>query len=110
MNAYLQGFLWGKSEHEQALVDPYHKLHITADSLTRPRHPATQQVSRLPLGDGHYVSYIRLHYFSSGATTKLRQLVADAEADSDVAGFILDLRNNPGGCLVGGWWVVGWLM
>jgi hypothetical protein len=44
------------------------------------------------------VQYVRLHYFTHEATAGLAQVVASAEAEGQhVAGYVLDLRNNPGG-------------
>ncbi|BDA50336.1 Carboxyl-terminal-processing peptidase 1, chloroplastic [Coccomyxa sp. Obi] len=40
--------------------------------------------------------YVRMHYVSSSATRQMASLLRRGQKD-DVAGFILDLRNNPGG-------------
>lgn len=39
----------------------------------------------------------RLHYFSHETTSGLSKVVAAAEAEGGVAGYVLDLRNDPGG-------------
>lgn len=39
----------------------------------------------------------RLHYFSHETTSGLYSVVSAAEADGHVAGYVLDLRNDPGG-------------
>lgn len=39
----------------------------------------------------------RLHYFSHETTSGLYDVVTSAEADGRVAGYVLDLRNDPGG-------------
>ena len=45
--------------------------------------------------DGRLVQYIRLHYFSSKATRQFTQAMQAGERQQ-VAGYVLDLRNNPG--------------
>jgi C-terminal processing protease CtpA/Prc len=60
--------------------------------------PCCLQEAQLPLPDGRVVQYVRLHYFTHEATAGLAQVVASAEAEGQhVAGYVLDLRNNPGG-------------
>lgn len=44
------------------------------------------------------VGYIRLTEFSSHAASQMRRAIADLE-EQNVAGFVLDLRGNPGGLL-----------
>lgn len=39
----------------------------------------------------------RLNYFCHDTTSGLEAVVSAAEADGRVAGYVLDLRNNPGG-------------
>lgn len=58
--------------------------------------PALRE-AHLPLADGRFVQYVRLHYFSHETTSGLYDVVAAAEADGRVAGYVLDLRNDPGG-------------
>ena len=48
---------------------------------------------------GTLVSYLRLHYFSSQASKDLAAAILDGER-LGVDGYILDLRNNPGGTLI----------
>lgn len=55
------------------------------------------QEAQLPLPDGRFVQYARLHYFSHDTTAALTAVVSGAEADGRVAGYLLDLRNDPGG-------------
>ncbi len=45
--------------------------------------------------DGRPVQYIRLHYFSSQATRQFTQAMQAGERQH-VAGYVIDLRNNPG--------------
>ena len=51
--------------------------------------------------EGDDVGYIRITQFNEQATTGLKKAIADLSAqDGDkIKGFILDLRNNPGGLL-----------
>jgi carboxyl-terminal processing protease len=44
------------------------------------------------------ILHIRLSQFSSGATTQIRQFIADAR-DRGLRGVVMDVRNNPGGLL-----------
>ena len=48
------------------------------------------------LADGPTVSYLRLHYFSSEGTRAFVDAINMAEYWG-VEGYIVDLRNNPGG-------------
>ncbi|KAH9558645.1 hypothetical protein CY35_06G018600 [Sphagnum magellanicum] len=50
----------------------------------------------LDTGDGHLVAYLRLHYFTHEGTKKMAAAIREGEA-LGVDGYILDLRNNPGG-------------
>ncbi|MDX2271219.1 MAG: S41 family peptidase [Cyanobacteriota bacterium] len=47
---------------------------------------------------GETVAYIRLNQFNGNAAQEVKQAIVAAEAQP-VAGYILDLRNNPGGLL-----------
>lgn len=62
-----------------------------------PLPSAVLQETQLPLPDGRVVQYARLHYFSHEATAALSAVVASAEAEGRVAGYVIDLRNDPGG-------------
>jgi C-terminal processing protease CtpA/Prc len=44
-----------------------------------------------------FAPHRRLHYFSHETTSGLYNVVSSAEADGGVAGYVLDLRNDPGG-------------
>ncbi|MCO5574915.1 hypothetical protein L7F22_028710 [Adiantum nelumboides] len=46
--------------------------------------------------NGRLVAYIRLHYFTHDGTKKMASAIREGEA-LGVDGYILDLRNNPGG-------------
>ncbi|KAF8072837.1 CBR1 [Scenedesmus sp. PABB004] len=58
---------------------------------------ACLQETQLRLPDGRVVECVRLHYFSHDATTALAGIIAAAEAEGRVAGYVIDLRNDPGG-------------
>jgi carboxyl-terminal processing protease len=67
-------------------------------TLTRARieiHPVRYSVKEA--GDGP-IGYIRLTQFSSNASSEMEEAIEDLESQ-DVAGYILDLRSNPGGLL-----------
>lgn len=57
--------------------------------------PAPDVQTMLKMLDGRLVQYIRLHYFSSQATRQFTQAMQAGERQQ-VAGYVLDLRNNPG--------------
>ena len=60
-------------------------------------HPVRQSVQKSPIGE---VGYIRLNQFSANAASEMRSAIKDLE-QKNVAGYILDLRSNPGGLLYG---------
>lgn len=62
------------------------------------REQATQHTAewRLYQGRTERLGYIRLPDFSMGSAEALRQVLAEAE-ESGAKGFVLDLRDNPGG-------------
>ncbi|KAG0567495.1 hypothetical protein KC19_7G139300 [Ceratodon purpureus] len=82
------------------------ELLIAGENLKTP--PRTVMVERrnLPLpplqlhmidaGNGRMVAYMRLHYFTHEGTKKMASAIREGEA-LGVDGYILDLRNNPGG-------------
>jgi carboxyl-terminal processing protease len=59
-------------------------------------HPVRYSYQNTPIGG---VGYIRLNQFSANAATEMRNAIKDLEK-KQVAGYILDLRNNPGGLLL----------
>lgn len=59
-----------------------------------PQPPLKQALIGLP--DGPTVGYLRLHYFSSEGTTAFTDALRFGEFYG-VAGWLIDLRNNPGG-------------
>ncbi len=58
-------------------------------------HPVRYNVQKSPVGD---IGYIRLTQFSAPAVKEMRDAIRKLEAQN-VAGYILDLRSNPGGLL-----------
>jgi carboxyl-terminal processing protease len=58
-------------------------------------NPVRTRFFELPQGS---VAYIRLSQFNGNAAAQVRQAIQAAEAQG-VRGYILDLRNNPGGLL-----------
>ncbi|MDJ0733402.1 MAG: S41 family peptidase [Nostocaceae cyanobacterium] len=66
--------------------------------ITRARieiHPVDYSLRRTPAGT---VGYIRLKQFSANASKEMRDAIKDLEKKK-VSGYVLDLRNNPGGLL-----------
>lgn len=58
-------------------------------------HPVRYSYQKSPTGG---VGYIRLNQFSANAAAEMRSAIKDLEK-KQVAGYILDLRSNPGGLL-----------
>lgn len=58
-------------------------------------HPVRASSSQSPVGE---IGYIRLTQFSANAAAEMRQAIKDSNK-KNVAGYILDLRSNPGGLL-----------
>ncbi|MEW5308468.1 MAG: hypothetical protein WDW38_000428 [Sanguina aurantia] len=53
------------------------------------------QTTQLQLPDGRTASYLRVNYISSAGTREVQRAVSNS-ATNGSAGFIIDLRNNPG--------------
>ncbi|KOP24833.1 peptidase S41 [Hapalosiphon sp. MRB220] len=67
-------------------------------TITRARieiHPVQFSQKQTPVGN---VGYIRLKQFSSNAAKEMRDAIKNLES-KQVSGYVLDLRNNPGGLL-----------
>ncbi|TBR57360.1 S41 family peptidase [Mastigocladus laminosus UU774] len=67
-------------------------------TITRARieiHPVEFSQKQTPVGN---VGYIRLKQFSSNAAKEMRDAIRNLES-KQVSGYVLDLRNNPGGLL-----------
>jgi carboxyl-terminal processing protease len=62
-------------------------------------NPVRSEVRKAP--DGSQLGYIRLAQFNANATKDLKTAIETLEAQK-VKGYILDLRNNPGGLLQAG--------
>ncbi|MEO1429186.1 MAG: carboxyl-terminal processing protease CtpC [Cyanobacteria bacterium J06633_8] len=58
-------------------------------------HPVDYSVKQTPAGK---TGYIRLKTFSANASKEMREAIRDLEK-KNVDGYVLDLRNNPGGLL-----------
>ena len=58
-------------------------------------HPVSYSQKQTPAGN---VGYIRLKQFSANASKEMREAIRDLEK-KNVDGYLLDLRNNPGGLL-----------
>ena len=58
-------------------------------------HPVRARTQTSPMGE---IGYIRLTQFSAQAAQEMRKAIVDLEKEK-VAGYILDLRSNPGGLL-----------
>jgi carboxyl-terminal processing protease len=48
---------------------------------------------------GPNIGYIRLNSFTNRASKEIAEAIEDLKKDNELAGIILDLRNNPGGLL-----------
>lgn len=67
-------------------------------TITRARieiHPVEFSEKQTPAGN---IGYIRLKQFSANAAKEMRDAIRNLES-KQVAGYVLDLRNNPGGLL-----------
>ncbi|NMF83919.1 carboxyl-terminal processing protease CtpA [Nodosilinea sp. P-1105] len=73
-----------------------HQVSLTRDVITlNPVYADVKTVGDRPLG------YLRLSQFNGNAADSLAQAIRD-QAAQGVEGYILDLRNNPGGLLQAG--------
>ena len=70
-------------------------------NLTRERINLNPVFSELRFEDDHRIGYIRLGQFNGNAVEDVRTALIDLE-QQEAAGYILDLRNNPGGLLQAG--------
>ena len=62
-------------------------------------NPVVTKTQYLPSGEE--IGYVRLSQFNGNAVEDMRQALAELE-QREIAGYILDLRNNPGGLLQAG--------
>ena len=58
-----------------------------------------QSVSSKIIGDGENIGYIRLKSFNENSDKQFLKSVKKFEKNSNITGYVLDLRNNPGGLL-----------
>jgi carboxyl-terminal processing protease len=71
-------------------------------NLTRDRITLNPVYAKLkPQDDGTKIGYIRLTQFNANATVEMAHAISQLEEDG-AEGYILDLRNNPGGLLQAG--------
>ncbi|MGD1949631.1 MAG: carboxyl-terminal processing protease CtpA [Leptolyngbyaceae cyanobacterium] len=70
-------------------------------NLTRELINLNPVFSELHSENGHSVGYIRLGQFNGNAVVDIRTALTELE-QQNAAGYILDLRNNPGGLLQAG--------
>ncbi|MCX7594571.1 MAG: S41 family peptidase [Fischerella sp.] len=86
--------------------EPGTKVHLTIlrngqqkqFTITRARieiHPVEYSQKQTPAGN---IGYIRLKQFSANAAKEMRDAIKNLE-NKQVSGYVLDLRNNPGGLL-----------
>ncbi|MCM1985141.1 S41 family peptidase [Lyngbya confervoides] len=76
--------------------------HVSKVSIRRDRielHPVQTDLRTLP--EGGSLAYIQLNQFNANAAPKMREAIDQMEKQQ-VRGYILDLRNNPGGLLQAG--------
>jgi carboxyl-terminal processing protease len=62
-------------------------------------HPVQAERRKLP--SGQQIGYIRLNQFNANATQEMQVTLTEMQR-AGVAGYVLDLRNNPGGLLQAG--------
>lgn len=92
----------------QHQVDPPRTLTLTRAAIAI--NPVRTQL--IPdLVAGRPLAYIRLNQFNGNATQQVEEAIRAGE-DQQVAAYILDLRNNPGGLLqaaieIGQFWLAG---
>lgn len=67
---------------------------IVLERRALPLPPLRMQM--INVEDGRLVAYMRLHYFTHDGTKRMASAIREGEA-LGVDGYILDLRNNPGG-------------
>ncbi len=84
-------------KNRNGVLQPLEEVVLTRDRIEL--HPVRSEVRQGPQQEN--IAYIRLNQFNANATREMRQAIQDLERQG-VAGYILDLRNNPGGLLQAG--------
>lgn len=69
--------------------------------IVRDRISLNPVIAQLQETEGHKVGYIRLNQFNANATAEVAHTISRFESQG-AEGYILDLRNNPGGLLQAG--------
>lgn len=83
-------------------IKPQNQDQITVYHLKRDRLSLSSVIARLDDSNPDFpVGYLRLNQFSASSTKDLAHAIADFEQQG-VQGYVLDLRNNPGGLLQAG--------
>ncbi|MBF2057950.1 MAG: PDZ domain-containing protein [Cyanobacterium sp. T60_A2020_053] len=84
------------------IIKPQNEQKIKEYRLKRDRLSLSSVIAKLDNTDPNFlVGYLRLNQFSGNATQDIAHSIALMERDG-VKGYILDLRNNPGGLLQAG--------
>lgn len=84
------------------LIKPQNEQKIKEYRLIRDRLSLSSVITKLDNTDPNFlVGYLRLNQFSGSATQDIAHGIALMERDG-VKGYVLDLRNNPGGLLQAG--------
>eukprot|EP00892_Ulva_mutabilis_P000051 jgi/Ulvmu1/10046/UM059_0096.1 len=82
--------------HRAASTGALKRERLTLLRQALPQVAAARTVIQDPTDPSKVAQYIRLNYFSSDATKQVMQAIMEGET-LGVDGYILDLRNNPGG-------------
>ena len=96
------------AERMRGQVGSHVNLMITRDEQTQSFDLVRDRITLNPVQaelrqqeDGFKFGYIRLSQFNANATDQMRETLQEFE-DQGAEGYILDLRNNPGGLLQAG--------
>ncbi len=84
-------------KNRSGVLQPLEEVVLKRDRIEL--HPVLSEVRQGSQQEN--IAYIRLNQFNANATREMRKAIQDLEQQG-VAGYILDLRNNPGGLLQAG--------